>query len=325
MGVLLFLFYAATSLAVILLSVAGYFAFVTRRLAAQAERLVPSSGRFVDTSAGRVHYVEAGQGPAILFIHGLGGQLHDLRHPLFGRLGSAFRLVAVDRPGSGYSERSPWASGSLAAQARAVIDVMDALGLDRPLLVGHSFGGAVALAVALDHPERVSALALISPLTHLEETLRPEFARLFIRSPFKRWLIANTFGVPTAMKYAPQTLAFVFGPQRAPNDYFTEGGGMLGLRPSHFLATASDLVAVPDELGALEARYGELAVPVGMLFGDADRVLDHRVHGLATAARIPGIDLEIAEGVGHMPQYADPARVVAFIRRMAARAFAAPA
>ena len=100
-------------------AVVGYFVVATRRIAADAERMVPPSGKFVTVDGDRIHYVEAGEGPPILFIHGLGGQLHHFRHPLFDAL-DGYRLVALDRPGSGYSTRRTRA-GRLPEQAETIV------------------------------------------------------------------------------------------------------------------------------------------------------------------------------------------------------------
>jgi pimeloyl-ACP methyl ester carboxylesterase len=299
----------------------GYFVLATRRIAADAERMVPASGKFVTVGGNRVHYVEAGEGRPILFIHGLGGQLHHFRHPLFGQL-DGYHLVALDRPGSGYSERAGDATARLPEQAEAIVEFIEKIGLKKPLLVGHSLGGAVALTVALNHADSISGIALLSPLTHMENAVPPEFKGLYIRSPLKRWLMAHTLAVPAALKYAPQTLDFVFGPQKWPADYIVEGGGMVGLRPSHFYATASDTVAIEHDLARIEARYSEIRMPAGILFGSADRVLDYKMHGVPMKEAVGGLDLEIVEGIGHMPQFVARERVVAFIRRIAGRAFA---
>ncbi|PSJ51419.1 alpha/beta fold hydrolase [Kumtagia ephedrae] len=300
----------------------GYFVLATRRLAAEAERRIPPSGGFVQVGRNRIHYVEAGQGRPILFLHGLGGQLHHFRHTLFDRLSGDFRVVALDRPGSGYSVRASGADGRLSQQAEAVAGFIDALALDQPLVVGHSLGGAVALALALDHPEKVGGLALLSPLTHQADSVPAEFAALSIRSPLRRRLLAHTVAIPMALKRAPQTLAFVFGPQATPKDYIVAGGGLLGLRPAHFEATVADFVALERELGRYEARLGEIGRPVGVLFGTADKVIRHEEHALPLAGRIKDFELELLDGIGHMPQFVAPDRVEAFIRRIAKRAFA---
>lgn len=303
-------------------AVAGYFAFATRRIAAEAERQVPPVGKFIEVDGNRLHYVEQGEGRPIVFVHGLGAQLHHFRHPLFSAFGQGYRLIALDRPGSGYSTRAPGATGRLTEQALLVRHFIEALGLEKPLVVGHSLGGAITLALALDHPEAISGIALLAPLTHLETELRPEFRSLYVKSAPVRKLLAHTVAVPAALKFSPQTLAFIFGPQEPPADYRTAGGGYAGLRPSHFFATATDLVAIEHDLGEIEKRYGELTMPAGLFAGTADRVLNFKVHHAPMPERIKGLDFEYVEGLGHMPQYAETARVVAFIRRMADKAFA---
>ncbi len=235
--------------------IVGYFVLATRRIATDAERQVPRVGRSITIGGDLIQYVEAGQGRPILFLHGLGGQLHHFRHTLFERLSGDFHLVAIDRAGSGYSVRGAGATGKLHEQAATVAAIIDALGLQGPLVVGHSLGGAVALALALDHPEKVSGLALLSPLTHEEDQVPPEFSALMIRSALKRKVLAQTTAIPASLKYAPQTLAFVFGPQTTPEDYIVGGGGLLGLRPSHFEATVMDFVALEGELRRYEARF----------------------------------------------------------------------
>ncbi|MEI5679791.1 MULTISPECIES: alpha/beta fold hydrolase [unclassified Mesorhizobium] len=302
--------------------VAGYFILVTRRIAAEAERKVPPAGKFIDVDGNRIHYVDQGEGRPIVFVHGLGAQLLQFRHPLFDRL-DGFRLIALDRPGSGYSSRVAGASGRLPEQAQVLRHFIEKLGLEKPLIVGHSLGGAITLALALDHPDTISGIALMSPLTHRAESVPAEFQGLYIKSPLQRWLLANTVAVPMAMKYAQQTLAFIFGPQGVPADYIVKGGGMLGLRPSHIYATSTDFVAVEEDLGQLEARYGEIKLPVAILFGTGDRVLDHKVQLAAIEGKVPGIDIQLLDGIGHMPQFTATAEAVAFIRKMAGRVLAA--
>ena len=108
----------------------GYFALLTLRIAASAERKVAPAGKFVDIDGNRIHYVEAGKGRPILFIHGLGAQLHQFRHPLFARFEKDYRIVALDRPGSGYSVRASGAGAGISEQARLIVAFMDRLGLE---------------------------------------------------------------------------------------------------------------------------------------------------------------------------------------------------
>jgi pimeloyl-ACP methyl ester carboxylesterase len=107
-----------------------------------------------------------------------------------------------------------------------------------------------------------------------------------------------------------------------PADYPVAGGGMLGLRPSHFYATSSDLMASGLDMPRLMGRYGEIKVPVGILFGTGDRVLPHKPHGIAMTNKLPGVDLELLDGIGHMPHFVATDAVDGFVRRMAGKAFA---
>lgn len=310
-------------LVVAILLIAGYHAFVTGRVARRAETLVPPPGEFTTLDGNRIHYVERGEGPPILFIHGLGGTQFHFTHPLFERLEKDFRLIAVDRPGSGYSTRRKGGPVTPAEQAAFIARLIDAFGLEKPLVVGHSLGGAIALALAIDYPDKVSGLALIAPLTRHVEDVSPEFAALHIRSALVRWLVAHTVATPNAIKYAPQTLDYVFGPQKPPEDYAIAGGALSLLRPSHFYATSTDLVAVAETMKDQETRYGELKLPVGVFFGTADRVIDFEENGAWLKGRVADLDLEVLEGVGHMPHYSEADKAEAFIRRMAAKSFGA--
>ena len=308
----------------LLLAVAGGVCLVlaTVWIAAKAERLVPARGKFVEVDGNRIHYVEEGEGRPIVFLHGMGAQLHHFRHPLFGRFGAGYRLIALDRPGSGHSERARGATGRLPEQAEIVRRFIETLKLEKPLVVGHSLGGAIALTLAVEHPEAISGIALLAPLTHLEPRVREKFGSLYIQSPLLRRIMAHTVAMPAGLRYARRTLKFVFAPQVTPADYMVEGGGWCGLRPSHFYATSTDIVAIERDLGDVEQRYGEIAMPAGILFGTRDLVLGIDVHGAPMTNKIRGLDFESVDGLGHMPQFIEPDRVTAFIKRIAERAFA---
>ena len=305
------------------LAVVGYFVWTTQAIAWRAERLVPARGQFVEIDGNRIHYVEEGEGRPIVFVHGMGGTLHHFRHPLFGGKLPGYRLIALDRPGAGYSTRAANATGRLPEQAALIAKFIHRLGLEKPMVVGHSLGGMITLTLALNHPKAISGIVLLAALTRHRDGVPPELAPIYIRSKLKRWLMAQTVAIPAALKFAPQTLAYVFGPQDVPENYMIEGGGELGLRPGHFYNMVEDLVCVADDMPALQTRFAEIDMPAGMAFGNADRVLSYQANGDEFRDRIKGLDFEMLEGIGHHPQYAATDRVVALIRRVAARAFGA--
>ncbi|WP_075791437.1 alpha/beta fold hydrolase [Massilia putida] len=307
--------YVLSILAVVAVLVLLTFLF-TVYMARKVEALLPPTGRFVDVPGARLHVREFGSGdpgaPAILLVHGLAAQLEHFTYGVTCRLSSRYRIVAVDRPGSGFSTRGPGTAADLNTQARILAALIDRLQLERPLVVGHSLGGALALALALDHPHRVGALALIAPLTHMQEHVPPVFEGLTILSPVWRNFVAWTLAVPALIKNSRATLDQVFGPEPVPHDFATRGGGLLGLRPGAFLSASDDLRSLPDCLPAQQARYGELEMPVTILYGKDDRILDPRAHGQALADKVRGARLELIEG-GHMLPVTNPEATAAFI------------
>jgi pimeloyl-ACP methyl ester carboxylesterase len=295
---------------------AAALAVFTWRVARKVETALPPSGRMIEVPGATLHLREQGSGPAILLIHGLAGQMGHFTYGVADRLAGEYRVVTVDRPGSGYSVRAATAPADLSAQAAALAALIGKLELGRPLVVGHSLGGAVALALALEHPGLVSGLALVAPLTHLPERLPQVFAAMTIRSRWLRTLFAWTLATPGAIARSAQVLGQVFGPEPVPADFATRGGGLHGLRPRQFLSASADLQALPLRLPQQESRYAELRLPVSVLFAREDRILDWRANGQALVDKVRGATLQLVDG-GHMLPITNPELTAGFIREAA--------
>jgi pimeloyl-ACP methyl ester carboxylesterase len=308
----------ATLLVLILLVaciVAGLVWF-TATTARGVEAELPPRGRFIDIDGQRIHYVDTGGfGPAVVLIHGLGGNLLNFSY-MVDKLARDYRVILVDRPGSGYSTRPANSSATITAQAATLATLFRRLGLKRPLLVGHSLGGALSLAIALDHPDCAGALALISPLTHARQDVPEMFKGLVIGSPLLRNIIAWTVAAPITIRQGPKVLQTVFAPDAVPSDFPTRGGGLLGVRPSAFYGASSDIVVINEVLPGYMARYHSLDIPLAILFGRGYHVLDFRDQAEAMKVKIPAMELELMEG-GHMLLVAAPDRCVALVRRVA--------
>lgn len=291
------------------------------RIARQVEQHVPPVGQFMDVPGARLHYVDQGitasDSVPIVMIHGLGAHLHHFRFALVEDLARDTRVIAVDRPGSGYSVREPGRAVLLTHQADAIIALLDRLGIARALFVGHSLGGALSLTLALRHPSRVAGLALIAPLTHFTGRIPPVFRALAIRGRLLRRFIAHVLAAPGFLLTRKRVLPLVFKPEPIPRDYRTRGGGLLTLRPTQYLGASEDLGGIPAVLPQIESQYdrfnGEDAPPVHVLFGRGDHVLDYRAHGERFAARVSRCRLELIEG-GHMLPLTQAARCARFIR-----------
>ena len=302
---------AGTALA----TVVGTFVF-NRATKKKAEAEVPADGKFLEIDGNRLHYVERGDpsAPPILLIHGLGGQVRNFGRALVEDLEKDYRLILVDRPGSGWSTRAPGASCSLWQQAETMAKFIQALGLDRPMIVGHSLGGALALTLAAEHPETVGRLALVCPLTQDQTEVPAAFKGLEIRSPLVRRIVAHSIAVPLAVINQEKILAQVFGPEPVPEDFPIAGGGALAARPEAFYETSSDLVAIEHQMPKLVERYPDIRVPVSILYAEGDQLLDPQFHGATTAAQLPDARLEIVPG-GHMLPFTQPELTARWIRR----------
>lgn len=281
----------------------------------QAERAVPPRGAFLPISDGTLHYMTVGSGPDVLLIHGLGGQMGNFDTGLADDLARDHRVTIIDRPGSGYSTRRYPCPTNVGAQAERIEEIIGALKLDRPLIVGHSLGGAIALAVALRGRVAIRGLALLAPLTLPVEEYSEAFAGLAIRSDALRRFVGWTFAVPTMVRRPEPVEELIFGPEAIPDEYLVQGGGLLSLRPHHFIETSRDFVEADTDLPAMSRQYANLRVPVRILYGTEDRILDHRYHGGSLVARNPQIGLELVEGAGHMLPVTRPEVCAAFIRR----------
>jgi pimeloyl-ACP methyl ester carboxylesterase len=282
------------------------------------ERAVPPQGGVVDVGGETLHVLDRGRGPPLVLIHGLGGQMGNFTHSLVDRLAGDFRVVAFDRPGSGYSTRARGAPAGMRAQADTLAKAIRALGLERPTIVGHSLGGALALTLALDHPDCVGALALIAPATHPIPRAPGPFRALAIRSPELRRPFAWTVATPGALVGRNLAMKELFAPEPPPPDFATAGGGLLGVRPLNVENASADLIAFGEDLKSLPGRYASIRVPAGVLCGRDDHILDWRVHGEALKQKIPALDFELVDG-GHMLPVTQPDVCAAFIRRIAAK------
>jgi pimeloyl-ACP methyl ester carboxylesterase len=301
----------------LLLAAAGLYLF-TAMAAKKVEAALPPQGRIVEAAGVRFHVHEQGQGPALLLIHGLGGEMRNFTYGVAGRLAQEFRVVVIDRPGSGYSVRPPSAPADLSTQAAAIAALIETLQIGPALVVGHSLGGAVALTLAVEQTRHVAGLALLAPLTHLPEKAEAPaaFRSLTIERPWLRAVYAWTLNLPFSIARRDEVLDQVFGPEKVPDDFAIRGGGLMGVRPSQFIAASRDLQAIPERLPAVASRYEELRMPIRLLFGRGDRIVDPSANGLAFAERLPHAQLQMVDG-GHMLPVTQPALAAEFIRETA--------
>jgi pimeloyl-ACP methyl ester carboxylesterase len=287
----------------------------------------PPRGVFVDTPSGRLHVVAldsfdptAAERPPLVLLHGAGANLEDLRLAIGEKLRRRFRVILIDRPGSGWSERTE-EFVSPKQQAVVLRSALQQLGIDRAIMVGHSWGGALAAAYAVSFPQHVTGLALLAPVTHPFEDRRVDRYSMATIPAFGLAL-AYTLVIPIGALILPRTVQSIFSPSPVPSGFIEAAAISLALRPGNFLVNAHNIKALSPCLATTAPRYGEIAVPTVVITGDRDRVLPPSCHSHMIAEAIPGAKLIVMENTGHMPHHADPELVVAEIEAIAEAASA---
>src|SRR5262249_46257250 len=192
----------------------------------RSERAFPMLGRLVDG----MHVVERGpeDGPRVVLVHGANANARELLAPLLP-LAEDHRLIAIDRPGYGYSLR-PRHAQRLRVQAQLIAGVLEATGGEPAVLVGHSLGAAAVLRVALERPDLVRGLVLLSPASHpwpWRNAWWVDLAATPVLGPLFVWTLVPLLG--PAM--AGAGIANVFAPAPAPKGYAEDAGLALAFRP----------------------------------------------------------------------------------------------
>nr|WP_156883641.1 alpha/beta hydrolase [Salipiger mucosus] len=284
----------------------------------EAEAAYPPSGDFLEVGGQRLHYVEAGSGPPLVLIHGASGNLRDWTFDAVERLSDDYRVIAFDRPGLGYTPPLGDDGATIFEQAELLSEGARRLGAERPLVLGQSYGGAVALAWAVNHPDRISALVLLAAASQTWETDLPTYYKI-TSGPLGP--LAN----PAISAWAPEgvvqdAIAEIFAPQPVPEGYATHIGAPLTLRPESIRANALQRAGLKEEIRAMVPRYGDIDVPVEILHGSADTTVGLQIHSVPLDEQIRDARLTVLPGVGHMPQHVAIPEVDAAIDRAARRA-----
>jgi len=284
--------------------------------ARQAELDYQPKGRFVTVRGTRLHYVSRGTQRPVVFLHGNGAMLEDLLiSGVIDRAAEHYRAIAFDRPGFGHSDRPKGHNWTAAAQAALLPQAFALLGIERPIVVGHSWGTLVALALALDHPRHVSGLVLISGYYY--PTPRTDVA-LF--SPPAIPLLGDFLGYTVAPfmgeVIAPRLIQKMFSPQGVSPRFAAEFPLPLALRPTQIKAFAEDSAHMIAAAKNHSSRYRSLFPPTAILAGDADAIVNcrqaQRLHG-----ELAGSRLDLLSGGSHMVHHIAPERVVRAIDSIA--------
>ncbi len=285
----------------------------------RAEAAYPPTGQIVDLDGVKVHAQIMGSGPDVVLIHGSSGNLRDMTFRLAPALADRYRVIAFDRPGHGYSDRINASGATIAQQADLMRRAAQNLGADKPIVLGQSYGGAVALAWAVHHPDALSALVPVSGASHPWTTPLDMFYRV-TSSRLGSALVVPLLTAFVSDQRVEHELASVFAPQTTPDGYGHHFGPGLTLRRKSLRANAAQRANLLIEIKAQFQSYRDISVPTEILHGTDDATVSISIHAEALVRDIPDAVLTRLDGIGHMPQHVAVPEIVAAVDRAAVRA-----
>ena len=274
------------------------------RRARRAERENPPTGRTIDVDGVRLHYVEHGKGLPVVLIHGNAVSHRDfVASGLLDRLALTHRVIAFDRPGFGHSSRPRDRLWTPTAQAGLLHTALASIGIERAVVVGHSMGAMVAMAMALDYPACVERVVLLGGY--------------YYPGPRVDVLLTAPVALPVlgdAMRYTVTALSArlmldglakgMFAPKEVPSAFFPLLSREMMVRPIQLRANAEDAAFMIGQAKASSERHAELLMPVAIFAGLEDLVIDVDKHSARLHAEVPHSTLVVVEGAGHMVHYA---------------------
>jgi pimeloyl-ACP methyl ester carboxylesterase len=294
-------------------AVLGVSALATRALARRAEREHPPQGRFVDVDGLRLHYTEHGDAasPPLVLLHGNGAAAIEMEvSGLVEMAARHFHVYVFDRPGYGHSQRP--ADGRLytpEAQARLFLDALRTLEVQRPIVLGHSWGSMVAFAMALAEPQSLRALVLVAG--YYTPSLRLDSPLLGLPAlPVLGPLLRHTVSPLLSRLIWPLMLRRVFAPAKVTDAFRTQYPVWMSLRPHTLQASAAESAMMLLEGWKQRRREGELSVPTVIVAGEQDLLVITRWQARRLHERLPQTRLHVVPGAGHMVHHTATAQVM---------------
>lgn len=273
-----------------------------------------ATGSFIQLAGMKIRYLERpGPEPAVLLIHGLPGTAEDFEEvtPLL----AGHRTIAIDRPGYGFSGGGYF---PFDRQLQAVHELIEKLHLGRPILVGHSYGGAISLAYAERYPAQVRGLVLVdaaATCTHNSSFVRAQaqFIKL-IELPVIAQLADVSFSQLLRTASADPVESEAFSPNPV-NQRHHQRVLAINLKHGNLEAYAGETQAANGVIEGVNRGLGSIHTPAVVVQGEQDKLVKPEC-GRRLAASLPNARLQMVQG-GHMAPYTHPAAVAAAVEAVA--------
>jgi pimeloyl-ACP methyl ester carboxylesterase len=287
---------------------------INHALARRAERRDPPEGKFLTIDGVRLHYIERGRGPAIVLLHGNGTMARDfVLSGVFHLLCKDHRVIAFDRPGFGFSDRPRGRIWTPDAQAALLQKALRRLDVQRAVVVGHSWGTLVAVALALRDQAHTAGLVLLSG--YYFPSGRADVALMsWPAVPLLGDILRYTISPLVGRVMAPAAHRKMFAPSPVTERFAGEFPVELEVRPSQIRASAGEAALMIPSAAALAKHHSELSLPVAIMAGLGDKIVDCDSQAGRLGAELPRSTLTKVPGAGHMIHHIVPEQVAAVIR-----------
>jgi pimeloyl-ACP methyl ester carboxylesterase len=273
-----------------------------------------AQSKFVNVEGANLHFVIQGAGRPVVLIHGNPGSCQDWAR-LYGPLSSRYCAFAFDRPGHGHSERPNHRSLTVDVQAQMLHTALRELNVEQPILVGHSWGAALALAYALEFQQDVAGLVLLAPAVY-ESDDGVSFLTKLPALPVVGDLINFLFTPLLGASVVREDLQKAFSPDPVPKHYLrhvlTEW-----TRPKKVKWYSVDDALLNSSLPKFTPRYSDIHVPVAIVTGDSDQIVPAKENAHRLHEALPKSHLIVLPDTGHQIPFTRPEAVVEAIDSVA--------
>jgi len=294
-----------------------------------AHKHVQAESKFVNVEGTNLHFVIKGCGRPVVLVHGNPGSCQDWTR-LYSPLADRYQAFAFDRPGHGHSDR-PNHGGDVTVevQAQLLCAALDQLRVERPILIGHSWGGALALAYALTYPRDVAGLVLLAPAVYESDD------GVSFLSKLPAWPVVgdvmNFLFTPLIGGWLVRTdLQKAFAPDAVPKHYLRHTLAEW-TRPTKVKWYSVDDALLNESLPKLSPRYSELLdsndhgsnghsrlrIPISIVTGDSDLIVPAEENSRRLHQALPGSELIVLEKTGHQILFTRPGAVIEAVNRVA--------
>jgi pimeloyl-ACP methyl ester carboxylesterase len=261
----------------------------------------------------RLHFVIRGAGPPVVLIHGNPGSGQDWTR-LFAPLAAHHEVIAFDRPGHGRSQRPKVGDATVEVQARLLHDALKQLHVERPIVVGHSWGGALALVYTITYPKEVAGIVLVAPAVY-ESQDAGSFLTQLPAVPVLGDAVNSVFTPLFGASVVRSELKKAFSPDPVPPKYLRS---VLSewTSPKKVKAYSLDDASLNDSVKKFSPRYSEIILPVSILTGDSDLIVSEKDNAERLHQALPKSHLIVLPKTGHEIPFTRSQAVVNEIERV---------